>query len=617
MSANRIEHVAGDFPAADGPAHADFGIPKNTGSGSRDLRRAMAWARRWGWFVLLCATLAAGGGWLAAKVQRPTYQATTAMLVDQQVLGQDSYTSLLTSSQVVPVYVQLVSQPAVLDQAARQVGGISATQLQKNLNVTQVADVQVIQIQVTDASPGRAAALANAVAAAFIASQQQSAQADMAANEQELTRQLNQADARVNALTQQIASVRAIDPLSGQLQPLQQQLDDALAQRDAIQTTGSQLAAQAAAAANGIHIVQPALVPSVPYAPKPLLYWLAGGALGLIVGVALALLLETLDDRVRTAGVAEQLTGVPVLGSVGRAGSRMSFPLLGRRRVDVEPAALLPTTSDARLEATWSIVAANLSNVSRERKRLTLLITSPSREDGRTTTAINLAVTLAQGGSQVLLVDADLRQPRIHALLGLPNDTGLSTYLRECGEQSYEQAQQYFTAVPDVAGLRALTAGPRSMDIAHAQVFGRLQSLIQLLRLRSRNAKAVDSTDEVEVVVIDAPPVLPFADSRALARDADGTLLVLDATRTTVHQCEAAKTALKRAHARLQGIVLNRGAWDDLGQANAGTAWTKAVRGRRSAAFQAQLDDWPVKQNTQVVHGGAALNGGTREQTLP
>ena len=168
----------------------------------------------------------------------------------------------------------------------------------------------------------------------------------------------------------------------------------------------------------------------------------------------------------------------------------------------------------------------------------TLLVTSAAPEDDRAVVAANLALVFAQGGSKTVLVDCDLRHPRQHALFGVTNSQGLTTYL------AGEARGEWPLAETGVANLKLVTAGPalaNPVDLLGSQRFQ--EALAQLAA-------------QADVLVLDAPPVLAVADAAILARRADGVLLVVRAGRTKRDQAAKARAMLAKVNANVLGAVL-------------------------------------------------------------
>jgi capsular exopolysaccharide synthesis family protein len=188
----------------------------------------------------------------------------------------------------------------------------------------------------------------------------------------------------------------------------------------------------------------------------------------------------------------------------------------------------------------YRTMRTNLSFASVDQECRLLLITSVAPSEGKTTTAVNLAVTLAQAGSSVLLVDCDLRRPSVHKLFGLENGGGLTNVLVQGRTPS-----ELFHEGP-VEGLKVLTSGPIPPNPAELLGSERTKQLWpQLL-------------EEFDYVIIDSPPVLAVTDSVLLASQVHGVILVICAGMQRVDVAQEAKEQLLMANARILGVVLNK-----------------------------------------------------------
>lgn len=188
----------------------------------------------------------------------------------------------------------------------------------------------------------------------------------------------------------------------------------------------------------------------------------------------------------------------------------------------------------------YRVIRTNLEFASPDAALRVLLVTSATPGEGKTTTAANLAAALAQGGRRVLCVDADLRRAELHRRFGVPSQPGLSTVL--VGRKGWEEVCR---PVPAVPGLTVLPAGPLPPNPSELLGSRRFADLVAAVR------------EAYDAVVLDAPPVLGFADAVVAARQADGVILVVRAGVTRNEALTAAREALERASARLVGVVLN------------------------------------------------------------
>ncbi len=175
----------------------------------------------------------------------------------------------------------------------------------------------------------------------------------------------------------------------------------------------------------------------------------------------------------------------------------------------------------------------------------TLLATSTSPDDGKSTTIANLAITFAQAGSATVLVDADLRRPHLHTIFGLPNDAGLTTLVSEMARSKDQAAYNLPLQETEVANLRVLTSGPVPPNPAEILSSQRMAHILALLR------------NGAEYVLIDTPPIIAVTDAAVLASRVDGVLLVVNAGKTKRDLAIKARDMLQQVNAHILGVVLN------------------------------------------------------------
>jgi len=277
---------------------------------------------------------------------------------------------------------------------------------------------------------------------------------------------------------------------------------------------------------SNIVAIEPALVPEKPIRPQPLNNAGLGAAVGLLLAGAIVFLIEYLDDTIRSA---EQVTAVMDLSVIG---------YIAELEHDQDKAYVSENPRSPVAEA-FRTLRTNLEFASVDRPLKTLLVVSAHPGEGKTTVATNLAITIAQGGKRVLLIDADLRRPRVHHHLGLPNRVGLSNLFRD------------LHAIEEVAhawrdgSLSVITSGGVPPNPADLLASERMAAILEM------------ASQAVDMVIVDAPPFL-VADASILASRADGVVLVIRPGKTPMDAALTTLEQMKRAGANILGIVLNR-----------------------------------------------------------
>ncbi len=250
---------------------------------------------------------------------------------------------------------------------------------------------------------------------------------------------------------------------------------------------------------SSIRIVDPVVTPHNKYRPNTKINLLLGLLSGLLLGLALAFLREALDKSVKSADDLKRLTGLPVLATIPHA----------RRLMAKRLPKIVAKIPNAPVAEAYRILSANIRFMAGKQNERVMLITSVSPEEGKSTTASNIACSYAQMGMKVLLIDADLRKPSLHQKLRLPNKSGLGNFL--AGENDLVGITQ---PVKDVDGLYAITAGSLNKDPV---------SLLSHERMAYLTSQAATRFD---YVIIDSPPVTGFADTLILSSLASSTLIV-------------------------------------------------------------------------------------------
>jgi capsular exopolysaccharide synthesis family protein len=347
----------------------------------------------------------------------------------------------------------------------------------------------------------------------------------------DLSKQLSKVNGEIDDLTAKIGSVGSKEEAA----QVQEELNSKQAQRDLITSQlgaiGTQLAGLSTSRIVPPEVPAPAPLPAGPSSPTLNINAALALIVGLGFGIGLAFLREKLDDRIRGRADLEERLGVPVLSVVPK--------IPGWKRRHGARLVAIDHPRGAAAEA-YRTLRTSVMFASAQRNMKVIMVTSPGAGEGKSTTAANLAVGLAEAGKRVILLSADLRNPRAHEFFGLKNYVGLSNALS--GEVKPWEA----LLTPErLETLRVMASGPVPSKPAELLQSERMGELLSQLR------------DVADFVIVDTAPVLIVADALAVASLVDGVLVVADAQGTNRGAAMHAREQLDQVQASIIGAVLN------------------------------------------------------------
>lgn len=489
----------------------------------RDYVRAI-WSRR---VLVACVTiLAAAAATEWTLLQSPIYTAQAKVLV-LPAHDPSLPTTVITPSQLAAVMTteaELVRSQAVAARATAAMGSeASPDTVVRGLRVSSLTDSNIMLVGYSSRDPVTAARAADAFALAYIDVRTESRVAGVQRALAPVESELAATKQGISSLDDRIRANPGVDPV---LQSERALLRDKLPVLEA-----KVLELTTAASGNEAgELVSPARTPTSPSSPNVPFNLAAGLLGGLALGSLVALLLDALDKRVRSREELERRVGAPVLAAIPKVEYWLRFarPLTVTRMDPRGPA------SEA-----YGMLAANIRYGGSPTPPRVITVTSALPGEGKSATAANLAVLLAQAGDGVAVVSGDLRRPRIHEFFDLDNDKGLTDAIAGSMPLSNVIGQ---TTVPNLslipAGFPPETPAAFLARLKASNILGELRGLF-------------------DIVIIDAPPVLPVADAAVLASLSDGVLFVYDPAISNRAAVTESRDRLRGTDAEIIGAVLN------------------------------------------------------------
>lgn len=491
----------------------------------RDYVRLFA-RRKWTVFIALGVVMGTSLG--VSFLKTPIYQGTAQILL--QARSTDSLFDPQTGARTDPnraiqTEIQVLKSEPVKT-AVREKLGVAP-----KISAAPVAQTDVIQVKARSTRPDRAALVANTYAQSYIDFRRRQAVNDLLEAGQEVQAKVISLQADIDRLSSQIAVAdpRARAEAEARVRP---QLDTLVAQQSLFKQRLDELQVDAALKTGGAQLVTPASVPDDPVEPRPKRTAVLAFVVGSLFALGLAFLFDHLDDSIKTKDELEAVSGgLPVLGLIP------SISNWKDRRQSMLISAADPGSPAAEA---YRSLRTSVQFLGLDRPVEVLLVTSPNASEGKTTTLSNLAISLARAGQQVIVVCCDLRRPRLHQFFGVSNAVGFTSVL--LGEVPLSAALK---RIRDEDYLRVLASGPLPPNPSELLSSPRVAELVQALRRQA------------DVVLFDAPPVLPVTDAAVLSTQCDAALLVTTANVTTKKQVGRAIEVLQQVDARIVGTVLN------------------------------------------------------------
>lgn len=297
--------------------------------------------------------------------------------------------------------------------------------------------------------------------------------------------------------------------------------------------SATQMTNSMSSAISNVHTLDPALLPTKPVSPNMAINVAVGGILSVFLGLLVVFLLVFLDRSIKTAADVLLAVGAPVLGIIPALGDEIARSDLRGRDMYVHE------NPHSNVAECCRVLRTNLMFSAADQTSLkTIVVSSANAQEGKTTTVMYLGTTMAQSGQRVLLIDTDMRRPRLHVSTNVRREPGLSTLL--LGEDNYDDVIKS-TEIPN---LFVLPCGPLPPNPAELLLTKRFETVLEELGKR------------FDKVILDSPPLV-VTDAIVLAKRSEGVLLVARAGRTDRDELKRSARAIRAAHGSIFGVVLN------------------------------------------------------------
>jgi len=442
------------------------------------------------WLILMLPALGGVAAFFYSASQDEIYEANAVLLVrSSSATASGASVDFRQSQDLASTYRRLVTARPFLERVVQtERVGLDLSGLEGIVSAATLANPPVVEIRVRHGDPNVAANTAQTVADEFI--------------EYTIEQRLGEI-----ARLQQAAAVQGI-------------------------TNTDALVSAQFAAIDSLSLLEPVRTPKSPVVPKTAQNIVAGVFLGIVVAVGSAILWESIGDSIRSPDQISELFGLSSLGTVPRWSA-----------TDLDSTTILSQYSGtSQLAEAYRQVRTNLEFATATREGNAFMITSPSPGEGKSTTATNLAIAIAQTGTRVVLIDADFRRASLHRTLpGINREPGVSNVLAGA-------VKDWRTVVQtgDQTSLDILAAGPTPPNPAELLGSAGMKKLIEELKA------------DYDLVLIDTPPVIPVADASIMASRVSGAVIVVEAFSTRSSALKSALGTLSNSRVDVLGVVLNK-----------------------------------------------------------
>ena len=484
---------------------------------------------RWWRLIVIVTLLAVAASTISTMFQPNVYVSRTTLVIGTTILDPNPDSGqIYVAQQLAQIYADMARREPIQEAAKEALGIDWLPQYQSKV----VPNTQMVEISVNDTNPKRAQIIASELANQLMQQSPAIAGTETGSRQEFIREQLSSLQVQIqeteNNIEELQKSLVGLNSAS-QIANIEKEITDQTQKLNTLRENYANfLANSQQGALNILSVVEPANLPVRSEGTNKLIIIALAGLVGFSLGAGAAYLLEYLDRTIKTASDVERIFNLPVIGYI----SEISDPGNEATYVTKNPNSVLAEN--------FHLLRSNIEFFKISNPIKTILITSPSQGNGKTTVASNLALSLSQVEQNVILVDADLRRSTVHKYLKLNKTPGLTDVIRKKAD-----IQSVAKRLKGKGNLKVITAGMTPPNIT--EVVGSKMISTILSGLKKNH----------EYVIIDAPPLI-IADSYNLASMADGVVIVMVPGQTSDDQARAIKEQLDRADAKILGFVFNK-----------------------------------------------------------
>ncbi len=493
--------------------------------------------KRW-WVMVVALLITVSIGYLLTARQHPLYQAKTSIVVGQSYKAVDiTRTEMQASEQLAQTYAAIAQRQPVLQGTTEALDlGFSWQNLKGRVSASLVPGTQLVEITVEAESPDQAKIIANEVAHQLILLSPTSLQNQEFAQTIEFVKeQLANLEGQITASQARLTELEATDLTeltAEETLQLQNETEAAKLLIDNWENKYVQMLnfIDSKQSVNYLAVIETAQATSKPVRPNVQLNMSIAFAIGIALGLSVIFVLDHLDDSVKSTDDLDKLVGLVPLGTIRDMKGENQSNALITAKAEFSP------ESEA-----YRMIRSNIQFMSVNGSRNSILVTSSVRGEGKSMTAANLGVVMAQAGHKTIIVDADLRRPVQHEIFEFSNEKGLTDFFREPDANLVDYLMD--TQLPDLQVLCSGILPPNPSELLGSQ----------------RMKQLMASMNEIaDVVIYDSPPAAIVADAAILAGQVDGVVFMIEEGKTRREAVRQAVFNLRQAEANIFGAVLNR-----------------------------------------------------------